>query len=50
MNYLLLFGVAIFSSAIGAMLVTLLHLSRSTRAHSSGQSETDPNFEKWGYK
>jgi len=50
MNYLLLLGVAVFSSASGAMLVALIHRSRSSRDQNSTQPQTDPNFDKWGYK
>jgi hypothetical protein len=50
MNYLLLFGVAVFSSGSGAMLVALVYRARSARSQASIQPETGSNFESWSYK
>ena len=41
MNYLLVLGVALFSSASGALLVSLLHMSRSEPSQTSSHPETD---------
>ena len=45
MNYLLLFGLVLFSSASGALLVTILYMSRSAE-YRSPQPETDSSSEK----
>lgn len=46
MNYLLLLGLALFSSAGGALLVTLLHMTRSERLRTPSPSEAGSSSEK----
>lgn len=42
-NYLLALGIALFSSASGALLVTILHLARTETLQSSEPRETGSN-------
>lgn len=46
MNYLLFVGLALFSSACGALLVTLLRLTPRDRLRAPSQQGTDPGIEK----
>lgn len=41
MNYLLVLGLALFSSASGALLVALLHMARSDPSRNPTHPETD---------
>ncbi|MGD0267602.1 MAG: hypothetical protein ABSB14_00955 [Candidatus Sulfotelmatobacter sp.] len=41
MNYLLVLGLAVFSSASGALLVALLHLSRSDASRTPSHPEAN---------
>jgi hypothetical protein len=43
MNYLLFVGMVLFSSALGAVLVTLLHLSRTVSSRSFSASNARSN-------
>ncbi|MGA8238602.1 MAG: hypothetical protein WB918_18970, partial [Candidatus Sulfotelmatobacter sp.] len=45
-NYLLFVGLALFSSACGALLVTLLRLTPRDRLRAPSQQGTDPGIEK----
>jgi hypothetical protein len=47
-NYLLVFGVAVFSSASGALFVALLHLVRNGQFRTPSPPEADSSVEKWG--
>lgn len=44
MNYLLLLGLALLSSASGALLVTLLHLTRERHSRSSLPPDTSSSL------
>jgi hypothetical protein len=46
MNYLLLFGLALFSSAGGALAVTLFHTTRSERIRTRSSQGTRVTSEK----
>ncbi len=48
MNYLLALGIALFSSASGALLVTALHLTRRDPLRSSPPPETNSNSAREG--
>jgi hypothetical protein len=45
-NYLLLAGVTLFSSACGGLLVTLLRVTRKGSVRASSQLGADPSTEK----
>jgi len=45
-NYLLFVGLALFSSACGALLVTLLRMTRPDPLRAPSQRGTDPSIEK----
>jgi len=50
MNYLLVFGVVVFSSAGGALLVTLLQIARGTPLRTPPHSRVDSSPERGGHK
>jgi hypothetical protein len=45
-NYLLFVGLALFSSACGALLVTLLRMTRHDPLRAPSRRGTDPSTEK----
>jgi len=45
-NYLLFVGLALFSSACGALLVTLLRMTRHDPVRAPSQPGTDPSGKK----
>jgi hypothetical protein len=50
MNYMLVFGVAVFSSASGALLVTLLRMARGEALRTPPPADSDSRAERRGQK